>query len=27
MPSCRCNKAKVLKITNFAQDEDSPGPW
>lgn len=27
MPSCRYNKAKVLKITNFAQDEEYTEAW
>ncbi|WP_301876191.1 DUF5758 domain-containing protein [Limosilactobacillus oris] len=27
MPSYRCNKAKVLKITNFAQDEEYTEAW
>ncbi|EFQ53351.1 hypothetical protein HMPREF9102_1749 [Limosilactobacillus oris F0423] len=27
LPSCRYSKAKALKIANFAQDENSPGPW
>lgn len=26
-PSCRCNKAKVLKITNFAQTEEYDEAW
>lgn len=27
LPSCRCNKAKVLKITNFAQTEEYDEAW